>query len=376
MATVNQLVKQSDAPKQDLVASMFEAQLDQYIKAIGGEKQAIQFMRQAISLCKVNPKLLDCDRNSLLAEIMSAAELKLSLNSRLGQAYLVPFKGKAALIVGYKGYIDLFYRHELSKALYAERVYRNDRFNITLGSDRRIEHIPCIDGDRGDIIGYYAYASTTRGQEQIYFMSHYEMVKFKNSTQNTQFSNFWRDNFDEMALKTVIRRVLTYMPKSIEFMYAMAKDGEVLAPISANQLSTPELIPNRQYDAPQVEHVPAKKQLAPKQAETIQEEDEFAGVPSAEEFQAQQMQTMESTADQIEREAIYASCVKKMEELSILGHSSYAGTKLHDALLALEEASKTIPLDKFLAKETQLQIVIDKLKRQAEAQAQVKQEEF
>ena len=85
MATVNQLVKQSEAPKQDLVASMFEAQLDQYIKAIGGEKQAIQFMRQAISLCKVNPKLLDCDRNSLLAEIMSAAELKLSLNSRLGQ---------------------------------------------------------------------------------------------------------------------------------------------------------------------------------------------------------------------------------------------------------------------------------------------------
>lgn len=376
MATINQLVKQSDAPKQDLVASMFEAQLDQYIKAIGGEKQAIQFMRQAISLCKVNPKLLECDRNSLLAEIMSAAELKLSLNSRLGQAYLVPFKGNAALIVGYKGYIDLFYRHELSKALYAERVYRNDRFNITLGSDRRIEHIPCIDGDRGDIIGYYAYASTTRGQEQIYFMSHYEMVKFKDSTKNTQFSNFWRDNFDEMALKTVIRRVLTYMPKSIEFMYAMAKDGEVLAPIVANQLSTPELIPNRQYDAPQVEHTPAKKQVAMKQAETIQEEDEFAGVPSAEEFQAQQMQTMESSADQIEREAIYASCVKKMEELSNLGHSSYSGTKLHDALMALEEASKTLPLDKFLAKETALQIVVDKLKKQAEAQAKVKQEEF
>lgn len=376
MATVNQLVKQSEAPKQDLVASMFEAQLDQYIKAIGGEKQAIQFMRQAISLCKVNPKLLDCDRNSLLAEIMSAAELKLSLNSRLGQAYLVPYKNNATLIVGYKGYIDLFYRHELSKALYAERVYRNDRFSITFGSDRRIEHVPCIDGDRGDIIGYYAYASTTRGQEQIYFMSHYEMVKFKDSTKNTQFSNFWRDHFDEMALKTVIRRVLTYMPKSIEFMYAMAKDGEVLAPISTNQLSTPELIPNRQYDTPQVEHVPEKKQLAAKQADTAQEEDEFAGVPSAEEFQAQQMQTMESSADQIEREAIYASCVQKMEGLSILGHSSYAGTKLHDALLALEEASKTIPLDKFLAKETQLQIVIDKLKRQAEAQAQVKQEEF
>lgn len=376
MATINQLVKQSDAPKQDLVASMFEAQLDQYIKAIGGEKQAIQFMRQAISLCKVNPKLLECDRNSLLAEIMSAAELKLSLNSRLGQAYLVPFKGNAALIVGYKGYIDLFYRHELSKALYAERVYRNDRFSITLGSDRRIEHIPCIDGDRGDIIGYYAYASTTRGQEQIYFMSHYEMVKFKDSTKNTQFSNFWRDHFDEMALKTVIRRVLTYMPKSIEFMTALAKDGEVLAPISANQLSTPELIPNRQYDAPQVEHVPAKKQLATKQAETIQEEDEFAGVPSAEEFQAQQMQTMESSADQIEREAIYASCVQKMEELSYLGHSSYSGSKLHDALMALEEASKTLPLDKFLAKEAALQIVVDKLKKQAEMQAKVKQEEF
>ena len=122
MATINQLVKQSDAPKQDLVASMFEAQLDQYIKAIGGEKQAIQFMRQAISLCKVNPKLLDCDRNSLLAEIMSAAELKLSLNSRLGQAYLVPFKNNATLIVGYRGYIDLFYRHELSKA-YMQSVF-------------------------------------------------------------------------------------------------------------------------------------------------------------------------------------------------------------------------------------------------------------
>ena len=107
MATINQLVGKADV-KQDLVASMFEAQLDQYIKAIGGEKQAIQFMRQAISLCKVNPKLLDCDRNSLLAEIMSAAELKLSLNSRLGQAYLVPFKNNATLIVGYKGYIDLF----------------------------------------------------------------------------------------------------------------------------------------------------------------------------------------------------------------------------------------------------------------------------
>ena len=150
------------------------------------------------------------------------------------------------------------------------------------------------------------------------------MVKFKDSTKNTQFSNFWRDHFDEMALKTVIRRVLTYMPKSIEFMYAMAKDGEVLAPISPNQLSTPELIPNRQYDAPQVEYVPSKKQLATKQAEPIhEEEDEFAGNPSAEEFQAEQIRSMnESSADQIERDAIYASCVKKMEELSMLGHSS------------------------------------------------------
>lgn len=66
-----------------------------------------RLMQTIVLSCERLPKLLECDRQSLFNSAMSAAVLGLEVDGVTGQAYLIPFKGRAQLVVGYKGYNTL-----------------------------------------------------------------------------------------------------------------------------------------------------------------------------------------------------------------------------------------------------------------------------
>ena len=234
-----------------------EAKLDKpqktlrdYIKSMEGEiKKALpsvltpeRFTRMMLSAVSNTPKLPECTPKSLLAAMMSAAQLGLEPNTPLGQAYLIPFKNKGVLEVqfqvGYKGLIDLAYRSGEVDIIQAQAVHENDVWECEFGIEPKLKHIPA-DTNRGEVVRYYAMFRTKTGGYGFEVMSVDDIkahaAKYSQSF-NSSFSP-WKSNFDAMAKKTVLKQCLKYAPMKSDFVKAIASDETIKHELSEDMYS-------------------------------------------------------------------------------------------------------------------------------------------
>lgn len=198
-----------------------------------------RFTRIVLSAISNNKQLQQCTPTSFLAGMMNAAQLGLEPNTPLGQAYLIPYKNKGTLEaqfqIGYKGLIDLAYRSGQVKTIYAEEVCENDEFEYELGLNPKLVHKPAVK-DRGDVIYYYAVFKLVNGGEGFSVMSMEDVKKHMNRFSKAAQAGFspWQTNFDEMAKKTVIKKVLKYAPLSTDIMRKIAEDETIKSDLSAD----------------------------------------------------------------------------------------------------------------------------------------------
>jgi recombination protein RecT len=184
-----------------------------------------RFVRCLVTTLNRDPKLLECDRNSVLAGAMTAAQLGLEIDPALGRAYLLPYKGKAQLIIGYKGYVDLAYRSGQLAGLQAEAVYAADHFSYALGLDPKLEHVPADCEDRGDLKYAYAVANLSNGGKAWRVLNRAQVMKHKKSSQSASSSySPWVTHEEEMWRKTAIRALASILPLSPELRDAVATD--------------------------------------------------------------------------------------------------------------------------------------------------------
>lgn len=193
---------------------------------LGTALQPERFTSQVLSTLSNNPKLQACDPTSFLAAMMSSAQLGLEPNTPLGQAYLIPFGKQCTFILGYRGLIELAYRSGKIKKIDAETVYENDEFEYELGWDAKLVHKPAF-GDRGKPIGYYALFKLDDGGGNFLFMSKEDVDKHANKFSKSYGNGPWRDDFDSMAKKTVLRQLLKYAPINVEAAQGLAADESV-----------------------------------------------------------------------------------------------------------------------------------------------------
>lgn len=218
-------------------------------KALGSKEMAEHFARVSLTLVNQNPQLANSDGMTLIGALMNAAQLKLYVGSAMGQAYIVPYRNhkrgiiEAQFQIGYQGYIDLFYRHQLASELYAEVVYENDNFDMLLGTERYIKHRPA-EGDRGSVKGFYGIAKLSTGATNIAYMSYNEMIAFRNAIPGYE-KGAWMTHFDEMAKKTVIKKVLKYSPKSIEMIKILEADETIKRPMNMDEAKDVSVLPDR-----------------------------------------------------------------------------------------------------------------------------------
>ena len=192
---------------------------------------------------------LDVDMVNLHAAgtraMMTAAQLGLEPNTPLGQAYLIPFwNGKAKCLecqfqLGYKGLIDLAYRSGEVSTIQANVVYENDEFEYELGLEPKLRHVPAK-SDRGDPVFFYAVFRTKDGGYGFDVMS-VDDVRAHAKKYSKAYSNGpWQTNFEEMAKKTVLKRVLKYAPLKSDFVRAVAADETIKTKIDADMYSVPD----------------------------------------------------------------------------------------------------------------------------------------
>ena len=206
-----------------------------------------RFTRMAMTALSTNPKLGECTPQSFMGALMNAAQLGLEPNTPLGQAYLIPFSNskknpktgqwdkvmEAQFQLGYKGLIDLAHRSGEFREIYAVVAYENDDFSYSFGLDRKLNHVPA-NGDRGNPTHVYAVYKLTNGGFGFEVMTIDEVRKHANRFSKTVNNGPWQTDFEEMAKKTVLKKVLKYAPIKTEFVREMVQDGTIKTELSAD----------------------------------------------------------------------------------------------------------------------------------------------
>lgn len=172
--------------------------------------------------------LAKADPVSVYNAACTAAILDLPINNNLGFAYIVPFGGKAQFQLGYKGFIQLAQRSGQFKTISATPIYEGQlieenpltgfKFDFTVKKSQKV-------------IGYASYFQLLNGFEKTLYMTIEEMDKHGKKFSQTYKQGYgvWKDDFDSMALKTVIKLNLSkFAPLSIEMQKAVLVDQSVI----------------------------------------------------------------------------------------------------------------------------------------------------
>lgn len=227
--------------------------MQQYVQQMQGEiAKALpsvmtpeRFTRITLSALSANPQLAQTTQNSFLGAMMTAAQLGMEPNTPLGQAYLIPFRNKGVLEcqfqLGYKGLIDLAYRSGEVTTIQAQVVYENDEFEYALGLEPQLKHIPAM-SNRGEPISFYAVFKTKDGGFGFEVMS-VEDVKLHAQKYSKSFNSAyspWKTNFEEMAKKTVLKKVLKYAPMKTDFARGLSADETIKHGVSDDMFSVPD----------------------------------------------------------------------------------------------------------------------------------------
>ena len=216
-----------------------------YVKSMEGEiAKALpsvmtpeRFTRIVLSAISVNPKLAECTPTSFLGAMMTSAQLGLEVNTPLGQAYVLPYNNRgvqeAQFQLGYKGLIDLAYRSGEVEVIQAHIVYAADKFEVQYGLEPKLTHIPA-DTNRGEPVKVYAVFKTKSGGFGFEVMSMEDVRIHAEKFSKTYGSSFspWKTNFEEMAKKTVLKKVLKYAPLKSDFVRAISNDDTIKNEIS------------------------------------------------------------------------------------------------------------------------------------------------
>lgn len=209
------------------------------------------FTASMIELFAQDSGLQECDPKAVVMEAMKAAALRLPLAKPLGRAHVLPFKNKGVatpvFVIGWKGLVDLAVRTGQYETINAVCIYKGEM----TGQDKLSGFVK-LDGakESNEVVGYLGYFRLTTGFTKMIYMSVEQMahygktyaptLKFNKITEDELIKKAkdqsehgpqsgsvgWFGDFNAMGLKTVVRKVLSWGPMSVELQQALISDGD------------------------------------------------------------------------------------------------------------------------------------------------------
>ena len=196
----------------------------QFRMALPAHVPTERFMRVVMTALGANQDLLKCTRASLLAAAMKAAQDGLLPDGR--DAAFVSFAGVVQYMPMIGGILKKVRNSGELKTITAQVAYEKDKFFYRLGDDEMIEHEPFLDGDRGKPRLVYAIARTKSDgiYREIMTVADVEKVRSISKAKN---NGPWVQWWDEMAKKTVLRRLSKRLPMSTDLDDIMRRDDDL-----------------------------------------------------------------------------------------------------------------------------------------------------
>ncbi|MEH8024733.1 recombinase RecT [Gallibacterium anatis] len=236
MTTQNKVMKTKNASPAQVLRDFFEKPTaKQKLQELLG-KNAATFATSVLQIANSNAMLINAEPKSIFNAACMAATLNLPIQNGLGFAYILPFKNsktnttEAQFQIGYKGFIQLAQRSGQFKRLVALPVYKKQlvKKDFINGFEFDWEQEP----EDGELpIGYYAYFRLLNDFSAELYMSHEEVKKhaLRYSQSYKKHYGVWVDNFEAMALKTVLKLLLSKQaPLSVEMQSAVLADQSIV----------------------------------------------------------------------------------------------------------------------------------------------------
>lgn len=228
--------------KAKTIFDIIQAGAKQFATALPKHINTDRFVRIAITTIRQNPKLAQCSQESLLGALMVSAQLGLEPGT-LGQCYLIPYGRECQFQIGYKGMIELLRRSGQLKDIYAYSVYENDDFEITYGLDRNLIHKPNLE-NKGNFLGCYCVAILKDGAKAFEYMTKEEIEAHAKKFSKTFGNGPWKTDFEAMSHKTVVKKMLKWLPLSVEFLENIEKDDKSFKVADTKNTEDIEIIEN------------------------------------------------------------------------------------------------------------------------------------
>lgn len=215
---MNQLVTIEQQPEYTTLTKQLEALLPQFEELMGASGLPPErVVRTVMWSIQKNPKLLECDRQSIINAAMTAAVLGLEVDGVTGQGYLIPFGGQAVFVPGYKGYNTMAARSGFT--INAAVVREGDEFEWSEGSNGFVKHKKKL-GNKGRIIAAWAVAEAKTRPPIISILSIDEIMLVKAKSPGARKKDSpWNDatgpGFVAMCEKTARRRLARGMPLNV-----------------------------------------------------------------------------------------------------------------------------------------------------------------
>ena len=218
-----------EAPKPKTVKDHINspAFLDAVKKSLPKHLTADRFVRIAIMAVTRQPKLMQCEQAGLLGALMQLSQFGLEPDGR--RAHLIPFNNRkrnvveCQLIIDYKGIAELAMRSGLVSYLHADVVCENDVFEENMGEivthqiDRR--------KPRGKVYAAYALCRFKDGTAKADVMTFDEVEAIRKRSRSGS-DGPWVTDWNEMAKKTVFRRLSKWLPLSAEIREVVEADDD------------------------------------------------------------------------------------------------------------------------------------------------------
>lgn len=172
-----------------------------------GTREAGAYISSVLIAVAESDALQQCSLPSIYSAALRAATLRLTVEPSIGQAYLVPFKGKATLIVGYKGLHDMAVRTGKYRYINVGPVYEGEE-----AVEDRISGFHRLEGSKtsNKVIGYLAAFEMRDGYGHTLYMTkdeiHEHAQKYSKSYDNPK--SGWKTDTAKMERKTVLRLLL------------------------------------------------------------------------------------------------------------------------------------------------------------------------
>lgn len=235
-AKVKEIVKQKQEEQsktdkgQTEIQTLLNKMKDEFRKVLPETIKPDRLIRIALTEMRMNPRLFDASKESLLGALMVSAQLGLEPGA-LGYCYLVPYQNKKTgqleiqFQLGYKGILELVRRSGQVENIEARVVYEKDKFDFEYGLTPKLVHKPALPAlkERGKPVAVYAIARFKGGSTAFDIMSVDEIEAIRKRSKSPDYGP-WQTDWEAMAKKVIIKRLCKYLPLSVDVQRGLAVD--------------------------------------------------------------------------------------------------------------------------------------------------------